>query len=131
MIEDLLSSFLESLVTIWAPALISGFVLLWIHHSKLRQEIEVNMRMEQLERRRSVYKELLAFLNQVYDYTAMLSDEPLNWRIFRELHDELQVIGSSEVIRKFNDLFMKFGSEKPSSESERRALSDDMKDLTN
>jgi len=110
MVEDLLSRFLESFVTTWAPALSSGFILLWTHHSKVKQEIEINIKLEQFERRRSIYRELLAISDQMYDWATMVSDEQVNWRIFRKLHDELQVAGSPMVIKKFDNLFSELSS---------------------
>jgi hypothetical protein len=63
MPNDLFAKLLESFVTTWGPvivsAVVSGFVLIWVHHMKVRQQIEIGVSREQLETRRSVYRKLI------------------------------------------------------------------------
>lgn len=83
-------------------SLLSVLVAIWVHHRKVRQEIDIRIRAERFESKRRSYAKIIEVLWQIIDYTTMLGPE-LNSYLIRRIYTELLVVGSTQVIRQFND----------------------------
>jgi hypothetical protein len=123
MPDDLLFKILESLLTIWVPAVLSGSVLLWIHYGRVKQELRIKAKSEQFERRRSVYAKVLTTVDHFYDHLTMVTDDVPNWRITRSMHDELELVGSKEVITAFRKVYERLAA-KANPEDVSKAIKD-------
>ena len=108
MTEWLLQIFLASI-----GATISGIILLLIHHSKVKQELELHRQKEIFDKKQRVYRIILNNVNQLRDYSLYLGSD-MNWKLARLAYDELILIGSEKVIiayHKFQKEFKKIDSD--------------------
>lgn len=102
----------DSLYTVIAAivgSLISGIILLLIHHMKVKQEIEKHRQIELFDRKQKVYRSILEEINQLFDFTERLGSD-MNWRISRHAYNELILIGSASVITAFNNFVKQWDS---------------------
>jgi hypothetical protein len=95
---------LEWLIPIVAAsvgATISGTVLLFIHHNKVKQEIDLQRRKEQFEKKQKLYRAILQQVNSLLDFSAYLGSRT-NWRIDREVYNQLILVASIPVVEELN-----------------------------
>lgn len=100
--QDLLAFALNTF-SVSLAAIISGSVLLYVHHSKIRQEIELQIKREQFESRKRLYRDLWVYVDDLIDYKSGILED-LNWRRWRKLQSELSLAGSIDVLEAFNKI---------------------------
>ena len=83
-------------------AIITGYVLLRIHHSKIRQELEIHRNRDIFERKQKMYRSFVSILMSKMDLNRNPNRDFANWRIGDYLYSELLFIGSESVIKAFN-----------------------------
>jgi len=116
------------IITAIAGATISGLFLLYVHHSKARQEIELQFKREQFQQKGKTYRELLEFVYAMYDYVRGLRHE-IYWREFRDKQKDALLVASKEVVQLFNAVYLEFS--KPSSSMSDQNLTKLIKDFIN
>jgi len=80
----------------------SGAVLLHIHHGKVKQEIELQKKKEQFEKKQKLYRAILQQVNSLMDFSAFLGSRT-NWRIDREVYNQLILVSSVPVLEELNN----------------------------
>jgi len=100
------SNLLVTLIPIIVAA-ISAVVALLVHHSKVRQEIKMRIATERFERKQQAYRRVIETMNNLIDFAFRLG-QPVNWRISRQLYSELILVGSPDVISRFNKFMSEF-----------------------
>jgi len=102
----LLKTFLDTLIAsvgVIIPAVISAYVLLWIHHSRVRQELDIRAGRERFQRKQAAYDGIWGTLNDINDYGfGFISD--INWRKVRATQTGSLMAASPEVIEYFNSI---------------------------
>ena len=86
-------------------AVIGALAALVVHHYQVRQEIKMRIATERFERKKQAYRKVIETMNNLIDFAFRLG-QPVNWRITRQLYSELVLVGSPDVISRFNK-FMK------------------------
>lgn len=86
-------------------AIIGAIAALLIHHYQVRQEIKMRIATERFERKKEACRRVIETMNALIDFMFRLG-QPVNWRIAREIYSELVLVGSPDVISRFNK-FMK------------------------
>lgn len=94
----------EIIVTI-VGASISAFVLLMIHHRKVKQEIKIHGNIDNFNERKKAYHDLLQLVSKMSDHSHTL-EKPVNWKIIRHIYNEIMLIGSKEVVDVANKFFI-------------------------
>jgi hypothetical protein len=88
-------------------ATISGAILLLIHHSRVKQELEIHRKRELFDRKQKTYRLLMRDVFRDLDYVTNLG-RPKNWRVTRDVYNELLLIGGKEVIDAYNEYIKKY-----------------------
>jgi hypothetical protein len=88
-------------------ATISGSILLLIHHSKVKQELEIQRKKEQFEKKQLAYRSIIREVNALWDFSATLG-RTTNWRINREIYQGFLIVASKPVIIAYNTLMRNF-----------------------
>ena len=101
MAEPWIPFWLLQIIIASAGATISGSVLLLIHHFRVKQELEIHRKKDVFERKQKVYRSLLRNVSALMDFTSSLGKN-VNWRISREIYNELILTGSNTVIEAHN-----------------------------
>lgn len=120
--EALVRTLLDAVVAVVgaiSAAVISGWVLLRIHHSKVKDELAIRAGGEQLQRKQAAYAEIWAAVNDALDYSQSLLDE-INWRKVRAIQTSFLLAGSPRVVQIFNDIMGLIGKEPTSEEDLKR-----------
>lgn len=83
-------------------AIITGIVLLHIHHSRVKQEIDLQRKKELFEKKQKAYRSILRQVNSLLDFSAYLGPNP-NWRITRDIYNQLILVASRPVLESYFD----------------------------
>jgi hypothetical protein len=116
-----------------ASAIISGYVLLRIHHSKVKDELTIRAGAEQLRLKQLAYEQAWEQMNAMFDYTQGFIDST-NWRLTRAAQTGLLLAGSQQVIELYFKIqrIMERGAETAEEMAERdKQLTGMLKDLWN
>jgi len=102
----LLKTFLDTLIAsigVTIPAVISAYVLLRIHHLRVRQELDIRAGGERFQRKQAAYDGIWRTLNDINDYgLGYIGD--INWRKVRATQTGSLLAASPEVIGYFNSV---------------------------
>jgi hypothetical protein len=132
VIQTLLNTLLAS-VGVIVSAIFSGWVLLRVHHSKVKDELAITAGAEQLKRKQLAYEQVWEQINKAYDYTQGLVDD-INWRRTRAAQTALLLAGSEEVIGLYFKIQRTMEREEKTAEGmteQAKELTDMLKDLWN
>jgi len=91
------------IIGISVASTISGIILLYTHHKKVKQELKIHGKKEEFDRKQKVYRTMLRNVSELLDFVQNLGSS-VNWRIGREIYNELILIGSPAVIDAHNNL---------------------------
>lgn len=86
-------------------ATISGIILIHLHHRKVKQELEIHRKKDEFDRKQKIYKTILRHISRLIDHSHLLGKE-VNWRITRQIYEELLIIGSPKVIETYNNFIL-------------------------
>jgi hypothetical protein len=95
-------------------AIIGALATLLVHHYQVQQEIKMRIATERFERKKQAYRRVIATMNNMIDFAFRLG-QPVNWRIARQSYSELVLVGSPNVISRFNEFMKEF--DKPQSDN--------------
>ena len=88
-------------------ATISGIILLQIHHSKVKQELDLHRQKDIFDRKQRIYRTILSHVDQIIDYSQYYGVD-LNWKISRLTYEELLLIGTEKVIKAFHEFHKEY-----------------------
>lgn len=89
-----------------AGATISGVILLVIHHSRVKQELEIHKKTDEFERKQKAYRAILNLISRVTDHSYLIGSE-INWKIMRHVYNEILLVGSLDVVKASNEFILK------------------------
>lgn len=105
ILEDIIGPLLVAIVS----TIISGWFLLHIHHSRVKQEIRLHIEKEEMTTKRETYRKILSIMNWLTNYSNGWSDE-LNWRAVQTVYSDLILVGSPDIMELINKFLRDFES---------------------
>lgn len=93
------------IITASIGATLSGIILLTIHHRKVKQELDIHRQKDEFDRKQKIYRMVLQHISRLLDQSHLLGSE-VNWRITRQIYEELLIVGSPKVIKIYNNFIL-------------------------
>jgi len=98
----MLTSEIYEIIAALIGATISGVILLQIHHSKVKQELEIHQKKDVFDRKQKMYRSFVNNFMALLDVRGNPTHDFANWRVGNYLYNELLFIANDSVIRAFN-----------------------------
>ena len=102
MFHEMLTSEIYEIIAALIGATISGVILLQIHHSKVKQELEIHQKKDVFDRKQKMYRSFVNNFMALLDVRGNPTHDFANWRVGNYLYNELLFIANDSVIRAFN-----------------------------
>ncbi|MBI5147394.1 MAG: hypothetical protein HZA84_09330 [Thaumarchaeota archaeon] len=129
MADPLILDWTLQIIIASVSATISGVILLLLHHSRVKQELEIHRKKEIFERKQKMYRKLLNHIEERLDYVFFLGND-LDWREVRLIYNELMLSGAKPVIDAFNNFLKTYNPQNPKDDEKfKKILVEIRKDL--
>lgn len=92
--------------------------VIYIHNSKVKQELTLRREIELFDRKQKAYRTVLHLISRMTDHSYLIGSE-VNWKIIRHVYNEILLVGSSDVVKAANYLLQ---SNNKSSEKENELI---------
>jgi len=102
LIDPLIPDWLLQIIIASVGATISGFFLLIIHHSKVKEELEIHRKKEVFDRKQKMYRDFYNYFLERLNLESNAIHDRGNWRIGDYFYTELLLIGGENVIHAVN-----------------------------
>jgi len=102
MFHETLDAGIYEIIAAAIGAIITGVILLQVHHSHVKQELEIHRKKDVFERKQKMYRSFVNNFMAQMDLRGNPTHDFANWRIGNYLYNELLFIASDTVIKAFN-----------------------------
>lgn len=92
--------------------------VIYVHSSKVKQELALRREIELFDRKQKAYRTVLHLVSRMTDHSYLIGSE-VNWKIIRHVYNEILLVGSSDVIKAANELLQ---ADNKSSEKENELI---------
>lgn len=79
--------------------------VIYAQYSKIKQEMKLRREVELFDRKQKAYRAIMNLISKLSDHSYLIGSE-VNWKITRNVYNEIMLVGSPEVVKITNTMLI-------------------------